>query len=156
MARIFLREDWYAWDCNQASTLSVRKWSSICRMFKVNQEFLPATSARVVFWLTFSGNLGFPKAKTKACAVLITWCDHSLIGLSSRSLWAKACLSWAGTISLKRESGIISSRPPRGSTNVSSVLLQHQQKYLCWCLYIPRDACIGSGHSKEPPQQPDM
>ena len=30
-------------------------------------------------------------------------------GISSRSLRAKACLSWAGTISLKRESGIISS-----------------------------------------------
>ena len=104
-ARILLREDWYAWECDQVSTSSVRNWSSICRMFIVNQESLPAKSARVVFWLTFSGNLRFPEPVPYWLHGVITFWS----GLSSRSLRAKACLSWAGTISLKRESGIISS-----------------------------------------------
>ena len=61
MVRTFLREDFNICLKNVTKCLksSVRNWSSICKMFIVNQE--PAKSAEAVVWVTFLGNVDFPK-----------------------------------------------------------------------------------------------
>ena len=114
----------------QGRLIRLRLWpsayhTSVCKMFIVNQESLAAKSARVAVWVTFLGNLCFPKPVLyQLHGVTTVWS-----GLSSRSLLVKACLR-AETCSLKRESEV---------PNVPSMLLQHWQKYQHWysnrCLY---------------------
>ena len=150
MAKTFLREGWYAcseiaWDCDQASTCtwSARNLSSVCKMFIVNQaenvHSEPSWQVSLPAKISQSCSLCYVLWEPTRFPEPVPYSLHGVTtawpGFSSRTLRAKACLSWAETISLKRDSGII-----------SSVLLQHWQKYiyLRWCLHIPRDACIGS------------